>query len=115
MPRYKPHTRESIERIRETINTERAVKTLHEIGHDKKAPPSVRVKALQVLLDKTLPSLTQADITNIQGEQVDYSALTARLTELLGPDAGKILNALGKPSPERKETHEQQDTPSTTH
>ena len=96
MPRYKPHTRESIERIRETIDTKRAVQTLNEIGHDDKVPPSTRVKALQVLLDKTLPSLTQADILNQPAETIDYSALIVTLKELLGPEhANKLLAKLG--------------------
>jgi hypothetical protein len=66
MPRRKPHTRQTIERIRESIDCKAAVSELHAIGHDKDMTPSVRVKALQVLLDRVMPALTQADITSRQ-------------------------------------------------
>lgn len=91
MPRYKPHTRESIERIRETIDTRAAIQGLHEIGHDKENPVGVRVKALSVLLEKTMPSLTQADIIHHREEQTPLEMLQ-RLEKIIGPDAYKTLS-----------------------
>lgn len=57
-------SRETIEKIRATIDTRAAIQELHKIGHDDKIPAGVRVKALSVLVDKTLPSLTEKDITH---------------------------------------------------
>lgn len=108
MPRRRPHTRESIERIRETINTHGAIKVLSEIGHDPKTPPSTRVKALQVLLDKTLPSLTQADVLNQPAQPVSYEELVTQLNQLIGEDqTAKLLSKLsGKKEETNKETKE---------
>lgn len=97
MPRYKPQTRRTIERIRESIDTDAAVKTLHEIGHNESNPISVRVKALQVLLGKTLPDLTAADITH-NAEPVNPQELLAKLETVLGNDAYQALLASYQPA-----------------
>jgi hypothetical protein len=91
MPRYKPHTRDSIERIRETIDTQAAIKELHAIGHDKENPVGVRVKALSVLLEKTMPSLTQADIIHHRDEHTPVEMLE-RLKKILPADAYQVLS-----------------------
>lgn len=86
MPRTRPKfTRESIERIRETIDTRSAIRELHMIGHDSKTPPGVRVKALSVLLDKTLPTLTEKDV-HVHQETSDPREILRSLVALMGAD-----------------------------
>lgn len=86
MPRVRRgFTRASIEKIRETIDTRAAIKELHAIGHDPKTPSGVRVKALSVLLDKTMPTLTEKDI-HVHQETADPRAITRSLIALMGVD-----------------------------
>lgn len=87
MPRTRrKFTRASIERIRETIDTRAAIKELHAIGHDPKTPAGVRVKALSVLLDKTMPTLTERDV-HVHQETTDPKQLLQSLIAMLGVDA----------------------------
>jgi hypothetical protein len=80
------HDRATIAKIRESIDTRAAIEELHCIGHDKDLPPGVRVKALSVLLDKTMPSLTEKDI-NHYIEPPDMSQTIAGLIAIMGEDA----------------------------
>lgn len=81
-------SRETIEKIRSTIDTRAAIAELHRIGHDTALPAGVRVKALAVLVDKTLPSLTERDIS-VQIEHADPVQMIHRLTAILGHDEVK--------------------------
>ena len=55
-----------------------------------------QVKAAQVLLNKAMPDLSQADITNTSDTPIDYKALIANLTDKLGPERAKeLLEAIG--------------------
>lgn len=80
------HDRATIAKIRESIDTKAAIEELHDIGHDKEMPPGVRVKALSVLLDKTMPSLTEKDI-NLYHELPDVGQQLQQLIGLMGEAA----------------------------
>jgi hypothetical protein len=89
MPRVRPrgYSRAAIERIRATIDTKAAIKELHQIGHDPNTPAGVRVKALSVLLDKTMPSLTERDLHVTHHEAPPPAEMVSQLLQLLGRDA----------------------------
>ena len=78
--------RATIAKIRESIDSKAAVEELHAIGHDQDMPPGVRVKALSVLLDKTMPSLTEKDI-NVTHETPDMGQTIQQLVSVMGEQA----------------------------
>lgn len=80
------HDRATIAKIRESIDTRAAITELHAIGHDKELPAGVRVKALSVLLDKTMPSLTEKDI-NVTHEAPDMTQTIHGLIAIIGEDS----------------------------
>lgn len=84
-------TRATIEKIRQSIDTASAIKELHEIGHDHKHAVSVRVKALQVLLDKTMPSLTAADLNHNMGEEMSLQDKFLALVSQVGEDRARLV------------------------
>ena len=89
MPRVRAarYSRAAIEKIRATIDTKAAIHELHAIGHDPATPPGVRVKALTVLLDKTMPSLTERDLHVTHHDAPAPTEMVQQLLSLLGREA----------------------------
>jgi len=88
--------RATIEKIRQSIDTGLAIKTLAQIMGNHKTPPTVRVKAAAVLLDKTMPSLTASEITQID-EQTSPLELLEQLKPMLGQDVYERLLEMYQP------------------
>ena len=99
-------TRQTIEKIRESIDTGLAIKTLSSFANDSGIPPSVRVKACQVLLDKTMPSLTAADITHNAPEQTLQEKFLALVNQVGEKQARAIYPDLADKYIGKQVTHD---------
>jgi hypothetical protein len=66
--------------IRTKIQTSQLVNVLqnHALGTDEKEMTTTRMKAIEILLRKTLPDLSATELTGADGEAIEQS-LTVRL------------------------------------
>jgi hypothetical protein len=56
--------RQTIERIRASINTKLCIDTLHDLATNGGQHDSVRATAAKILLDRVLPTLQATDLTS---------------------------------------------------
>ena len=88
-----PSTREWQERTRAKIKTGDILDRLGKCALGEIDMPAPAVQAAKTLLDRVLPSLTQADINSRPQEQADYGDLLSKLTDALGESAANALIA----------------------
>ncbi len=100
-------TNKTREKIRDTINTGLLVKRLekHALSDDPELAKmtATQIKAAQVLLDRTMPVLSSAEITEIT-EDSDPQALLAQLAKVLPKEMIDILKAKFMPEHTAPET-----------
>ena len=96
-------TQRTRDKIRDSIKTKEVTKKLqdhalseHENGKPKVKMTTSQIKAAEILLSRTMPTLTMADI-NYPEDEMSLEDMKVLLTEALGDQAPLVLKALGIP------------------
>jgi len=87
-------TEKTKQKIRDTINTKLCIDKLQAHLNDEIEMKGTQIKAAEVLLARTLPTLTMADVVNHDAPD-NYEDMLQGLAEMAGDNAPEVFKLLG--------------------